>query len=467
LYYTDDPRSPHRPALEDEDADGVPDSIERLGGYFDEAWSVFMGQAPSGLGFAAPPVQSDGRYIVYVYQLPEGFSGQTWPENKSGRRASSHISISCNLYEPYMRAVAAHELFHAVQFGYNYSASAWWKEASADWAAGEVFPDVDTYVIPYYDWFQVPGWSLHYTDGWHEYGSSIWAKHLAETGGREVIRAIWDRQRSENDTLKATARVLEDRGTTLRQQFREFAAWNWFTGERADAAHYRQGSIFPMLTHEARAASNWSPLSGSLPALSSTYLALTSPSVRAPVSRGLTFRLQREGGIDAQILLDQPEGAATLIPVTGSRYHVGDYERASRRAVLILSNGDSRSRSVIDGSVSLGLVYRDQYGYVWDLQVDGAGGVRGEVEVGAEQPWMVTGVMQAGAFRWRATNPKANPGDGWSTGFEVSGTPGDRGTTSSSRWSNETGRADDWIGTALVGEVPLAVLTNRRGPALR
>jgi hypothetical protein len=465
LTYTDDPRSPHAPALEDGDADGIPDYVERLGDYFEQAWSVYMGEAPAGMAFSAPPLKSGARYVVYVYQLPEGFSGQTWPENKSGRRAGSHISIACNLYEPYVRAVAAHELFHAVQFGCNYQASVWWKEASAEWAADEVFGDVDTYVIPYYDWFQVPGWSLQYTDGWHEYGSSIWAKHLAETRGRHVIRAIWNSQRTENDSLKAMSSALEDLGTTVRDQFRDFAAWNWFTGERADGAYYDEGQLYPMMTPEPQTASNQSPLAGSLPPLASAYLPVVPPRGSFPIVRGLTLRLQREDGIDAQLILERKEGSRTVVPVDGSRYHVGGFEQAFQRAVLVFSNGDMRARHQYGGSVSLGIVYRDQYGYIWDLQVEGTEAVRGTVEVGDEQPWTVTGEMKGDTFHWRAVNPDIDPGERWSTGFDVGGSLREAAPTTASRWSNDTGRADVWNGTLLEGPVPPAALTNRRGPA--
>jgi hypothetical protein len=214
LYYTADPKSPHAPSLEDADVDRVPDYVERLGTYFERAWSVFTTDEPEGMGYAPPPLKAGARYPILVYQLAPGYSGQTWADSKSGRRATSHVSISSQLSEPYVRAVAAHELFHAIQFGYNYTASFWWKEATAEWAASEVFPEVDTYIIPYYDWFQVPGWSLDYADGWHEYGSSIWVKHLAQTRGRPIVREAWLQQRAENDSFKAITRALEGAGVT-------------------------------------------------------------------------------------------------------------------------------------------------------------------------------------------------------------------------------------------------------------
>jgi hypothetical protein len=517
LYYTHSPVGNHAPALDDDDRDGVPDYVETLGTYFERAWALYTAPAPGGLGYEAPP-RSGSRYSICIYGLADGFSGQTWADNKSGRRATSHISIDAHLYEPYVRAVAAHELFHAFQYGYDYLASPWWKEASADWASNEVFPDVDTYVIPYYDWFQVPGWPLDYTDGWHEYGTSIWAKHLAETRGREFIRTIWLGQRSDNDSLRVIGKSLEAAGTTLAAQFRDFAAWNWFTGDRADGAHYRQADAFPQIEADDQAADSTGPLSGSVQRLGSAYLALTpgpdvaatasvtrspasahiavaritarrvsgylnpnaAPAPAAPaatagrlkaediaastLSRGLTVRVKTESGLDAQLILERNDGTRSIAPVSGGRYHVAGFEQNFRRVVVVLSNGDSLVKHSFTGSVGLGVLYKDQYGYTWDMEVALDGTVRGTVDVGDRQPWPVQGQIKAGGFHWRALNPSLQRG--WTTGFDVTGTLPDP-ASSSVRWTNDTGRSDVWIGALVDGSAPVSPLSNLRGPALQ
>lgn len=467
LYYTDDPKSPHVPSLDDGDQDGIPDYVEHLGAYLERAWSLYTGSAPDGMGYTAPPVKSGSRYPVYIYQLPLGYTGQTWPESKSGRRATSHVSIDAHLYEPYVRAVAAHEFFHAVQFGYNASANSWWKEASADWASHEVFPDVDTYLIPYYDWFQVPGRSLDYADGWHEYGGSLWARYLSEARGRDVIRAIWNSQRTENDSVQAMARALDSMGTTLAGQFREFAAWNWFTGARADAGHYKEAQLYPMLTPTERSAGTLSSLNGSLPRLASAYYSLIPSGASAPVARGLTLRLRAEAGISAQLILERKDQSHTTVSISGPRYHVAGFEQGFRRAVLIFSSSEASGRQNFSVSVGLGLIFRDQYGYVWSLEVGSSGAVSGTVDLGDDQPWPVRGTINAGAFHWRAANPDGSRSDRWDTGFDVAGSLQTRASAAANRWTNDAGRSDAWTGAVLDGPIPPATLTNRRGPALR
>jgi hypothetical protein len=466
LSYTHDPRSPHAPILDDTDGDGVPDYIENLGAYLEHAWAVYTSDTPAGMDYNPPPLRGGARYPVVIYQLSPGYSGQTWADSKSGRRAGSHISLDAHLSEPYVRAVAAHELFHAIQYGYNYTASSWWKEATADWAASEVFPEVDSYVIPYYDWFQVPNWSLDYADGWHEYGSSIWAHYLSLTRGREVIRQIWEGQRAENDPLRVTNRVLEGMGTSLSAQFHDFAVWNWFTGDRADGAHYPEGQLYPMLSPPEQQATLNIPFSGLLRRLSNFYLPVVPPSGAPAVPRGLTVRLSAEDGITGQLILEQQDGARSVVPVSAARYHLPDFERNIQRATLVISNGDAGAGRKFSGSLSLGTIYRDQYGYLWDLQVSADGAVHGTVDVGDTQPWTVTGEIKKGSFRWRAANPTVDEGERWVTGFEVAGASPDTVDPNVDHWASDSGRSDVWNGAALSGSIPPARI-NRRGPALR
>ena len=42
-----------------------------------------------------------------------------------------------------MRVTAAHEFFHAVQFGYDYFEDVWLMEASSAWVEDEIFDDID------------------------------------------------------------------------------------------------------------------------------------------------------------------------------------------------------------------------------------------------------------------------------------------------------------------------------------
>jgi hypothetical protein len=513
IYYTVDPTGPHAPALDDANQNGIPDYIENLGRYFEQAWALYTTPAPEGMGYNPPPMR--GRYPVVVYSLAEGYSGLTWPDSKSGRQATSHISIDAHLYEPYVRQVAAHEFFHAVQFGYNYAASPWWKEASADWAAHQVFPDVDTYIIPYYDWFQVPGWSLDYTDGWHEYGDSIFAEQLSETHGRDLIHTIWLDQRGVDDSRVAIEEALESIGTTLKAQFDDFAAWNWFTGDRADGAHYKDGHQYPMITASDQTAGAMAPFSGTVQRLGSAYLAIvpdqetaatagasrtahtagvahiasrrrrsgvlkTAPApapqtvaqsvapIKAedvtalPDARGLTVRLQAESGLDAQLILERADGSRTTVPVAGGRYHVADFEQSYRRAVVVLSNGDTQVKHAFNGSVGLGVVYRDQYGYVWDLELSPTGAVHGAVDVGNGQTWPVQGQISGDSFHWRAINP--NAANGWGTGFDVSGSLANR-AGAAIRWTNDSGRSDVWLGVLIDGSAPTPGPIHQRGPA--
>ena len=133
-----------------------------------------------------------------------------------------------------------------------------------------------------------------------------------------------------------------------------------------------------------------------------------------------------------------------------------------RRVVAVLSNGDTQVKHAFSGSIGLGVVYRDQYGYVWDLELSPTGAVRGTVDVGDKQPWPVQGQINGSSFHWRAVNP--NVQTGWTTGFDVTA-PVPDGPGAPIRWNNDSGRSDAWIGALVDGSAPTSRLVNRRGPA--
>jgi len=167
---------------------------------------------------AAPPV--DGKYEVYIYQMDA--YGVTFPERIfPNGTASSFIGVRNN-YDGFgrnddpvpeqgcMKVTAAHEFFHAVQFGIRLGGVnwQWWMEASATFMEDEVFDGVNDYRNYLISWFRKPYLSLDTFDGSHEYGSIIFCKYLAERfDGVNVIRDIWHRTTAASQ-LDAIDRVL-------------------------------------------------------------------------------------------------------------------------------------------------------------------------------------------------------------------------------------------------------------------
>ena len=80
-----------------------------------------------------------------------------------------------------MRVTAAHEYFHAVQFGYDAFEDGWFMEATATWAEDELFDDIDDN-LQYLSAGPLgqPWVPLDWFGGSHHYGDWIWFRYLSE-----------------------------------------------------------------------------------------------------------------------------------------------------------------------------------------------------------------------------------------------------------------------------------------------
>ena len=99
-----------------------------------------------------------------------------------------------------LQVTAAHELFHAVQFAYDYFEDGWFMEATATWAEDEVYDDVNDnrQYLPESPLGQ-PGQPMDQFIGLRQYGDWIFFRYLTERfpksrGGLPVVvREIWER----------------------------------------------------------------------------------------------------------------------------------------------------------------------------------------------------------------------------------------------------------------------------------
>ena len=154
-----------------------------------------------------------------------------------------------------LQVTAAHELFHAVQFAYDYREDPWFMEATATWAEDEVYNDINDnrqYLAssplkqPKQSLDQFSGQSLR------QYGEWIFFRYLSErfptkTGALPtIVRTIWERADSSRGvkydgySIQAVSRELAARKTTLPRVFAKFA-----DGNRRPALTYREGKAYP------------------------------------------------------------------------------------------------------------------------------------------------------------------------------------------------------------------------------
>lgn len=161
-----------------------------------------------------------------------------------------------------LKVTAAHELFHATQFAYDYTEDAWFMEATATWAEDEVYDDInDNRQYLATSPLRQPGQALDQFDSsGRQYGEWIFFRYLSERFPQAqgelpvIVRRMWERAdssrglRYDKYSIQAVSRELASLGTDLRRVYAQFGAAN-----RQPARHYEEGSSYP----KARAERSW------------------------------------------------------------------------------------------------------------------------------------------------------------------------------------------------------------------
>ncbi|MDN4173991.1 hypothetical protein QWY28_13600 [Nocardioides sp. SOB77] len=235
----------------DADTDGRPDYVERALAVLTKVHRTYVRagyRPPNGDGSLGGDKRPDvyladiGSQAIYGYctsdeDIPSGGPFDVWA-----------YCVLDNDYDPAqfpqnnpldnLRVTAAHEYFHAVQYGYDAAEDSWLLEATATWAEDELYTDVDDNVqylgqSP----LSQPRASLDVSGGLQMYGGWVFFRHLTERfprakGGLPTfVRDVWrqaDGSRGAPDrwSVQAVDRVLRKRGTSLRAAFARFAAEN-------------------------------------------------------------------------------------------------------------------------------------------------------------------------------------------------------------------------------------------------
>ncbi|WP_235737617.1 MXAN_6640 family putative metalloprotease [Nocardioides alcanivorans] len=181
---------------------------------------VYLGEISNNgyYGYATQEAGASGPYLV----LDNDYSNVPGPSLNS------------------LKVTAAHEFFHAVQFGYNLRADAWLMETTATWMEERVHDDInDNRQYLAYSALRRPGVPLD--KGFpYFYGNWIFFEHLSQTHGDVIVRDIWQRVGNGKKATTAINKALKKRGTNLKKTFTRFAADN-----AAPGMAYSEGSAYP------------------------------------------------------------------------------------------------------------------------------------------------------------------------------------------------------------------------------
>ena len=201
------------PPRTDLNHDGLPDQVDRTLGAFETAWRVEV----TRMGFRAP--MSDGSSAdhgpnglldVYLADVgASGLAGYTATDDPNAnddaypyRTYSAYIVVDDDFSTAQLgpsagpgglRATAAHEFFHAVQYAYDSGEDPWLTEGTAVWMEDEVADDVDANRR----WIRSsalehPWEPVDSSRGLNEYGAWIFWRFLTESGGRHGGDATFD-----------------------------------------------------------------------------------------------------------------------------------------------------------------------------------------------------------------------------------------------------------------------------------
>jgi len=241
--------------------DGVPDYVNRVGEFMERSWYVEI----DSMGYYAPPFDGtaggDSLYDVYI-DVPYGYAAPEEPSSQYPDRpyaTTSYIDVGNDMRIPrypddplpFCKATCCHELFHACQFVftgqigiYDEDYTSWLYEASSNWIEESVWDELNDVYYYLNSYLPVSYQSLYHESGRHMYASWIWNQYLSENFGRDILHSIWLKY-METFACAAVDSVLgRDFGTTMNDQFQEFAVWNWFTNGKDDGNHYSEGVFF-------------------------------------------------------------------------------------------------------------------------------------------------------------------------------------------------------------------------------
>ena len=360
------PTSPDAPALTDADANGSPDWVDFTLAELESVLAFEVGT----LGYRLPP--GDGAqggsplFDVYLSQLgDEGLYGFCMPENRApGERFaySSYCVLDNDFGEfplgpvPSLTVTAAHELFHAIQFGYDAAEDRWLLEATATWIEERYADSVDDN-RQYLGYGQLgrPRTPLDEFEGTGagQYGNWLFFELVSQRFGTDAVRRIWEKLDAAGDgpdrfSAEGVRAVVQASG---HRSFADFYA-RFATANQAPRRFYSEGATYraapvtrsvtlrptrrvvresKRLDHLTSAAYRFRP-SGAVGARWRLRLSVDAPTTPGAAATALVRK--RGGGVAVRSIDLHRDGDRTITMAFAHRRVVS--------VTLVLANGSTR-----------------------------------------------------------------------------------------------------------------------------
>ena len=324
------------PPLNDDDADGVPDYVERVGDAADRALAYYERR---GFRRVLPDDGGpDARPDVYVTRFAPGTLGVAFPrataEGGAFAVVSNNLDPSAGRSFASVFATVAHELFHLVQFSYLGRGSepaipAWILEGTASALETRVNPELDDLVstIQLRRWFSATGRSMTT----QAYGAQLLWRWLDRRQPRLLpallsrLAALPEGDEGERCVASTFTRIAGSRFTVAFHRFAVSVAAD-HADDIVPVAAPRRAALAPLSVSYVRVA---------LPRAGRSELTVTFPRGRSGAGATLVYRIANDvAGEPARFRHVAPRvgrGGDTLL------FGLSAGPRTS--ATLVLSNG--------------------------------------------------------------------------------------------------------------------------------
>jgi hypothetical protein len=193
------------------------------------------------LGYRPPVNDGDGRTDVTLKDIgSQGYYGACQPATSDVKTQASCIldnDFSASQFpgptSPLgdLEVTAAHEFFHAIQFGYNTYQQRWLLEGSAVWMEDQVYPGVNDYLqyVRAGGAIVNPRTPIDTDDQSQWYAATLFWKFLSESRhDQSIVRQVWNQASTyeSRTALQDVVNVLAARRLSFGAEFGLFGVWN-------------------------------------------------------------------------------------------------------------------------------------------------------------------------------------------------------------------------------------------------
>jgi hypothetical protein len=228
----------------DRDRNGHPDLVDRISESLQAARSFLVTR------HGYPPVSpNSGALEVFIMRIGHGLEGYTISaRDGAGRPVPRFIVLDSDLADDRVMAAVLHQLAHASLMHLSAHRVPWWAEATASYLSVSSTGDYASASRALTARLVASDRSLTNDGLLLMRGSLLWPQFLADrTGDPFLVRRVWQEIDADGGgVVTALERTLVHTASwSLRDGFREYVAWNLFTGTLDEGRHYSIGGRLP------------------------------------------------------------------------------------------------------------------------------------------------------------------------------------------------------------------------------